>query len=63
MIQTILTIVSCTIIIIIGILLGILLNSAWKYIDERNEDLRKSREESIKNIERLKKELDNLKEK
>lgn len=62
MIQTILTIVSCTIIIAIGILLGILLHSTWKYIDERNEDLRKSREESIKNIERLKKELDNLKE-
>lgn len=62
MIQTILTIVSCTIIIVIGILLGILLNSTWKYIDERNEALRKSREESIKNIERLKKELDNLKE-
>lgn len=62
MIQTILTIVSCTIVIIIGILLGILLHSTWKYIDERNEDLRKSREESIKNIERLKKELDNLKE-
>lgn len=61
MIQTILTLVSCTIIIVIGILLGILLNSTWKYIDERNEDLRKSREESIKNIERLKKELDNIK--
>jgi len=60
MIQTILTIVSCTIIIVIGILLGILLNSTWKYIDERNEDLRKSREESIKNIERLKKELKEL---
>ena len=63
MIQTILTIVSCTIIIAIGILLGILLHSTWKYIDERNEALRKSREESIKNIERLKKELDNLKSK
>ena len=60
--QTFLTIVSCTIVIVIGILLGILLHSTWKYIDERNEDLRKSREESIKNIERLKKELDNLKE-
>ena len=60
MIQTILTIVSCTIVIIIGILLGILLHSTWKYIDERNEDLRKSREESIKNIERLKKELKEL---
>ena len=61
MIQTILTIVSCTIAIGIGILLGIALHNTWNYIDNLNDELRKSREESIKNIERLRKELDNLK--
>ena len=54
--ETILTIVSCTIIIVIGILLGILLRGAWEHIDLTNEDLRKSREESIKNIKRLEKD-------
>ena len=56
--ETILTIVSCTIIIAIGILLGILLRGAWEYIDLTNEDLRKSREESIKNIKRLEKDCE-----